>query len=280
MLHFAAMKVQQSDAEYGNLIVVKRRVMLYAVVGGITGGLGALVLAATVYGMFVSKPNTIENFICVCVGVGLSGLGWMSLNEARTRYCFYEVGAKRVRGRRTLAAMKYEDVETFAYKQTTNRGGIGEPLSTIVSCRLKSTDGQRMRFSAYVTMAGERGFFDITGSKLYVHDALEEARDAVSMHMAQGMMERLIGGETIVWCGRVGLSKEGVIALGGRHKGTRWGYDKIQAIDKGGALQLVLKGEGKGVVAKVPPQEVNFWPCLCLFLELQEAIGAPNMMRA
>lgn len=258
-------KTAGSDADpiLGRLIAVRQRRLfhiLLAFCSGIIGlplfvGVTWAAIEQTVKGKSISWVAVL---IALAIGAGLLVFAWRSIQQARTRYCFYELGATKVRGR-VLLTIPYADANELVFQILPQKSKYGQRLWTVIRFRLYAPGRRAIRFAG--TFQTRRiqgaGFFSLDRHE--ADDPMDTVKLVIAGQMADGIIARLLSGELIDWNGVISLGSSGFIPRKGNLKGQTVAYSRLHFAERTEqvvSLTIDDSGEKIGILRHGAP---NFW---------------------
>jgi hypothetical protein len=253
-----------ADPVLGQLIVVRRRRMfhiLLALCSGIIGlplfvGVTWAAIEQTVKGKSISWVAVL---IALAIGAGLLIFAWLNFQRARTKYCFYELGAAKVRGR-VLLTIPYAEANELVFQILPQRGQHGQRLWTVIRFQLYAPGRRAICFAGtfQTRRVQDGGFFSLARHE--ADDPMDTVKLVIAGQMADGIIARLLNGELIDWNGVISLGTNGFVPRKGKLKGQTVEYSRLRFIDTTEqVVSLTIDGSDEkiGILRHGAP---NFWP--------------------
>lgn len=277
---------QVVDPLLGRLLTTRRRRGIYLTVALLLGPLGAAftlggvgILIAVAQGIggrggggMYAGPKWQGGVILLTIGLLSLAAVVQAVRQARTKLSFHELGAVRTRGR-SRVAIPYADAASLVMS-LQHQSLHGVHTGTIVRFKLRAADKRSISYTGGYKVRA-RGFLQ---RRYEILDDLEQVRETIAEQMADGLVESMLRGKSIDWCGRAALTPAGLVPGRGSWKGQLVPYADIerQAMETG-TLTLFAREERRGFVS-FPASGVNFWPCYAVFLRLAQQQAAVEPM--
>lgn len=265
-----------ANEELGAVLTVRQRRAFYFARAALTGIASAalLVLGSVRLVRFFSSigaggPNLISSWQApvLLVGFGIAGVVFTitSIKLARTTVTFRELGAVQTRGR-SRTVIPYTEATEFVMN-LDHQSTHGIYLGTIVRMWLRAPDKRSISFTGRYKVRTRGIFFQ---RSFEVLDELDRVRATIAEQMADSLVERMLAGHSIDWCGETMITPEGLLPSRGRHRGELITYAEIehQEMDEK-ALRMFAAGVRRPSVI-IETAGTNFWPCYAAFLRLAE----------